>query len=204
LGQPRQWLRAQAPRQLAAIIIGVAGTNSVTDRALGSLASGNNQFDTYLAFTNNTGFSITQFTLTYDGEQWRLGGASTAVNVLTLQYSVTGLSGSWVGLGSAFNFSSPITSGSAGAALDGNAAANRVSGIGGTYTPSAQIANGGSFYLRWADPDDGGSDNAMAIDNVSISFTTAVPEPATWLLLTLGIGILGFTQRGKLRKSLKY
>jgi hypothetical protein len=57
--------------------------------------------------------------------------------------------------------------------------------------------------LRWADPDDGGSDNAVAIDNFSIS-VAAVPEPSTWLLIILGLGILGFTQRRKLCKSLKY
>jgi hypothetical protein len=181
---------------------GVAGANPVTDRALGSLASANNQRDTYVSFTNNTGFSIVQFTLTYDGEQWRLGANPSAINIFTLQYSATGASGSWVDLGNAFNFTSPITSGTVGA-LDGNAAANRVSGIGSTYTPSSQIANGSSFYLRWADPDDGGSDNALAIDNVNISFTTVVPEPSAWILLTAGLVILGFTQRRRLAKSQK-
>ena len=132
-----------------------------------------------VSFTNNTGLSIAQFTITYDGEQWRIGQASSAVNVLMLQYSSTGLSGSWVALGSGFNFNSPITSAAAGMALDGNAAANRISGIGGTYTSTSQIANGASFYLRWADPDDGGSDNAVAIDSLSISFSL-VPEPDTW------------------------
>src|SRR5689334_24580582 len=45
---------------------GVAGVNPLTERALGSLASGSTQRDTEIHITNNTGFDITQFTLTYD------------------------------------------------------------------------------------------------------------------------------------------
>jgi hypothetical protein len=167
---------------------GIAGTNPITDRALGSIASSSSQRDTYVSFTNNVGVSLTQFTIKYDGEQWRLGAAAPAINVLTLQYSATGLSGSWVALGSGFNFTSPINTGSAGVALDGNAAANRVANIGGVYTPASAIANGSSFFLRWADPDDGAADDGMAIDNFSI---TVVPEPgtvATGLLTLCGLG----------------
>jgi MYXO-CTERM domain-containing protein len=87
-------------------------------------------------------------------------------------------------------------------ALDGNAAANRISGIGGTYTPTSQIANGASFYLRWADPDDGGSDNAVAIDSLSILFSL-VPEPSTWLAGALALGAIGFMQRRRLCNTLK-
>jgi hypothetical protein len=179
---------------------GVLGTNPVTDRALGSLASASLQRDTYASFTNNTGLSIAQFTITYDGEQWRLGDNPSAINVLTLQYSATGASGSWVGLGSSFNFSSPITSGAIGA-RDGNAAANRIAGIGGTYTPSAQITNGSSFYLRWADPDDGGGDNAIALDNFSISLSL-VPEPSTWIAGILAFGGIICSQRKRIAAML--
>jgi hypothetical protein len=180
---------------------GVAGTHVVGERALGSLASAGNQRDTYVSFTNNTGFAISKFSLSYDGEQWRLGQASAATNVLTIQYSATGLSGSWVDLGSGFNFTSPITSGAAGTALDGNAAANRVAGIGGLYTPGASIANGASFFLRWADPDDGGSDAGMAIDNFSITLTL-VPEPSTWFAGALTLVGLITSQRRRLVRLL--
>jgi hypothetical protein len=178
---------------------GVAATNVVGERALGSLASAGNQRDSYVSFANNTGFTITQFSVSYDGEQWRLGDTTTAVNVLTLQYSATGLSGSWVALGSGFNFTSPITTGTTGA-LDGNAAANRVANIGGTYTPGANIANGSSFYLRWADPDDGGFDNGMAIDNFSI---TVVPEPSTWFAAGLTLVGLLSSQRRRLARLVR-
>ena len=49
---------------------GVAGTNAIGERALGSLASAGNQRDTEVDFTNNLGTNITQFSISYDGEQW--------------------------------------------------------------------------------------------------------------------------------------
>ncbi len=168
---------------------GVAGVNAVTDRALGSLASGSTQRDSELHITNNTGFDITMFSLSYDGEQWRVGGTTSVANTLMLQYSLTGLAGSWVNMGSSFDFTSPIVSGTAGA-LDGNAAANRVAGIGGTFTPASPIPDGTTFFLRWADPDDASSDNAVSLDNFSFS---AIPEPSVYMLL--GVGLLFCGQR---------
>jgi hypothetical protein len=163
---------------------GIAGTNGVGERALGSLASASTQRDTEVDFTNNLGFNITQFSISYDGEQWRNGG-STVPNVLTLQLSLDGTT--WVSLGAAFNFTSPINT-STGSALDGNASANRVAGIGGTFTPSTAILNGSVFYLRWADPDDTGSDAALAVDNFTFS---AIPEPSIYMLLGVGILLCG-------------
>lgn len=105
------------------------------------MTASSTQRDTEVHFTNNTGFDITQFTISYDGEEWRNGGTTSVANTLTLQLSLTGLSGSWVDLGSAFNFTSPIFGGTAGA-LDGNAPANRVAGIGGTFSPGTAITDG--------------------------------------------------------------
>jgi len=135
-------------------------------------------------FTNNMGFDITQFTISYDGEQWRNGG-STVPNTFTLQLSTDGLT--WTALGSAFNFVSPINT-STPAALDGNAAANRVAGIGGTFVLSTPILSGAAFYLRWADPDDTGADSGIALDNLNFS---AVPDPSLYMLLGVGILLCG-------------
>src|SRR5260221_6879437 len=57
---------------------GVAGTNPVTDRALGSVSSGtpgNILFG--VRFTNNTGTTITSLDISYNGEEWRNGGDTT-------------------------------------------------------------------------------------------------------------------------------
>ena len=173
------------------------GTTGSTERALGSTAASGAQRDTYVSFTNGTLSTITSLNITYDGEQWRVGSNTgsqpQSINVLTLQYSATGLTNTWVNVGSSFNFTSPnLGTGTAGA-LDGNA--NRVTGIGGTYTPSVPIAPGGSFFLRWADPDDGGNDAGMAIDNFSI---TIVPEPSTWIGALLAVAAIGYMQRRRI------
>ncbi len=81
-------------------------------------------------------------------------------------------------MGAAFNFNSPLNSGHAGP-LDGNAPANRVSGIGGTYTPATSITNGQVFYLRWADADESSADDGMALDDLTITFTLANNPSAT-------------------------
>ncbi len=116
-------------------------------------------------------------------------------NTLTLQISLTGLANSWVSLGSAFNFTTPIN-GATASLLDGNAAANRVAGIGGIFTPGTAIPNGSTFFLRFADPDDAGIDAGIAIDNFAF---TVVPEPSVYMLL--GVGILLCGQRFFRRKS---
>ena len=135
---------------------GVAATNVVGERALGSLASGGNSRLIEARFINNTGASISSITINYDGEQWRLGVASgSAETGYKLYYSTDGTN--FTAMGSGFNFTPPIMSGTAGA-LDGNASANRVANIGGLYTPASAIANGTTFYLRWLDTDDSGTD----------------------------------------------
>ncbi|PYI85564.1 MAG: hypothetical protein DME26_10735, partial [Verrucomicrobia bacterium] len=123
------------------------GSSGSSDRALGSLAANSIQRDTDARFVNRSGAAILSFTIRYTGEQWRLGGRGSPTNHLVLQYSTDGIN--FTALGAAFNFNSPLNSGHAGP-LDGNAPANRVSGIGGTYTPATSITNGQVFYLRWA------------------------------------------------------
>src|SRR5439155_21484370 len=60
---------------------------------------------------------------------------------------------------------------------DGNNAANRLTGIGGTYAPAQPVAPGQMFYLRWADADSPSSDHAMAIDDLAMTFTFSNPPP---------------------------
>ena len=59
---------------------GVAGTNPVTDRALGSVGSGTTGTIYQAArLTNNTGSTITSLDISYIGEQWRNGGTSIPI-----------------------------------------------------------------------------------------------------------------------------
>ncbi|MGC3958310.1 MAG: PKD domain-containing protein [Verrucomicrobiota bacterium] len=151
------------------------GSSGSSDRALGSLASASTQRDTELRFVNQSGATITALNIFYTGEQWRVGGNSAVNNALVLQYSLNGTS--FTAVGSSFDFNTPIDSGSAGA-LNGNSAANRVTGIGGTFMPASGIPTGQTFYLRWADADNTSSDHGIAVDDLTISFTVSNPPPA--------------------------
>ena len=174
------------------------GLTAAGDRALGSLASAGNQRDTEARFSNGLSLPIGSLTISYTGEQWRNGGTTSVDNALILQYSTNG--STWTNLGNAFDFHTPIDSGTAGA-LNGNLAANRVTGIGGAYVPGSQIAPGSTFYLRWADADDAFSDHGIAIDDFSLAISL-VPEPGTWIAGAFALGAIGFSQRRRFARLL--
>ncbi len=182
------------------------GSAAATDRALGGIgaqaavfnnpASGN--VAAWIAFsaTNNTGTALGQFSFAYDGEQWRDGGATGAAQTMKVEFgfgSTFGPGITWVPLtGGTFEFSSPIFSNASGLALDGNAAANRSAGRGGTVTGLNWTA-GQTLWLRFVETNDTGNDHALAIDN--FTFFAPVPEPRGWALAALGMAALWFRCR---------
>ena len=160
------------------------GTGTATDRALGSLGSGNAAIGNLfwgVRLQNNTGSTITQLDISYTGEQWR--NSAAAAQTLSFSYlvgapTVTGSLAEFQSAGVAvpqLDFTSPITGGVA-AALDGNLAANRV-----TLTHSItglSIPNGTEIMLRWSDPDHTGADHGLSIDDFSVTAQGAVaPTP---------------------------
>ena len=145
------------------------GSAGNSDRAFGSLAGNNLQRDTEARFINATGSNITSFIVSYTGEQWRQGGASAVNNDLVMQFSSNGTN--FTAMGVEFTFNTPFDTGTAGGALDGNNATNRVTDIGGVYFPASVVTNAGVFYLRWADADSAGTDHSIAIDDLSVTFT---------------------------------
>jgi DNA/RNA endonuclease G (NUC1) len=156
---------------------GVAGTNPVTDRALGSVASSGTGTVFHAArLTNNTGAAITSLDISYTGEQWRNGG-NAAAHTLTFQYQVadpgvvTGANLPATGWTTVpeLSFTGPIT-GTIAAALDGNAPANRVVR---SAALAVAINNGQEIWIRWQDPDDSGSDHGLAVDDFSVTATAA-------------------------------
>jgi hypothetical protein len=172
------------------------GSANAAERALGSLVS-NTTAPHYIAIalTNNSGAALDGFTLDYTGEQWRNNSNANA-QALVLQYGFGnsyGAVGGWTAAGTGFDFSSPIHTGSA-AALNGNLAANRVTGLGGSV--NASWAQGQTLWLRWADLNESGSDHGLAIDNVNVGvIAAAVPEPTTYAMLLAGLGCVGFIAR---------
>jgi DNA/RNA endonuclease G (NUC1) len=152
---------------------GVAGTNPATDRALGSVASGSTTTVFHAArLTNNTGGTITSLDISYAGEQWRNGG-NAAAHSLTFQYQVAGAgvitdanapATGWTTF-APLSFSGPVATATA-ATLDGNAGPNRVAR---SATLTVTVGAGQEIWLRWQDPDDGGSDHGLAIDDFSVT-----------------------------------
>ena len=141
------------------------GTNSSTDRALGSLQSGTliSSFGAY--FINNTGTTITSLKIVYTGEQWRLGTAGRT-DILDFQYSTNTTnisSGTWTDFNQ-LDFTSPVIT--IAGAKDGNAAANKSLT---EYTiHGLSIAAGAEFFIRWNDFNASGGDDGLAIDDFSI------------------------------------
>jgi hypothetical protein len=124
-------------------------------------------------FRNNSIFGIETVTVSYDGEQWRTGSVATNVTSLVLQASLDGTN--YTDMGAAFNFTQPIFT-PVSTALDGNLAANRVAGIGGTYALASPVLPGATLYLRWFDFNDPNTDPVLGIDNFSFAATlTNIP-----------------------------
>ncbi len=153
------------------------GTTGSTDRALGGLLSGTLTPLFGAFFQNNTGAPISSITITYVGEQWRLG-ATGRKDSLLFQYSTDASSlttGTWVN-SKDLDFAGPISTGTVGA-LNGNATANR-STI--TYTINGlSIAPGANLYIRWNDFNASGADDGLAVDSFSLTPGTVVVNPCT-------------------------
>jgi uncharacterized protein len=160
------------------------GTGTATDRALGSLGSGNAAVGNLfwgVRLQNNTGATITALDVTYTGEQWR--NSAAAAQALTFSYlvgspTVTGSLAEFQSAGvtvPALNFTGPITGGTAGA-LNGNLAANRTAV---TFSITGlSIPNGTEVMLRWSDPDHTGADHGLSIDDFSVTPQGGIPMPA--------------------------
>ncbi len=149
------------------------GSAGSTDRALGGLQSGNLVPTIGVSFTNNSGSTITSLSISYRGEQWRLG-ATSRVDRLDFQYSLNATSVAnstftWIDVNT-LDFTAPTTTGTAGP-LDGNAPANAAA-FTGTIS-GLSIADGATFYLRWTDFNPSGADDGLAIDDFSLTPTFA-------------------------------
>ncbi len=162
------------------------GASSNSDRALGGLRTGTLIPLFGAGFANNTGATITSLTISYTGEQWRLGFAGR-IDRLDFQYSTDATSittGTWTNFDS-LDFTSPNTA-TAGA-KDGNNATNRT--LLSSTISSLSIAAGATIWIRWQDFDASNADDGLAVDDFSLT-PAAVPEPAS-LPMVVGLIAVG-------------
>jgi hypothetical protein len=185
------------------------GASASTDRALGDLGSNTLNpvsgpgGDIYigLRLSNNTGQILDSFTLSYNGEQWRDGGATTpTAQTMSFTWSTTATAISDPNTSftpaSALSFTSPVFANTgSGAAVDGNGAGKVA--IGPVTVSGINWLPGTDLWLRWDDLNDVGNDHGLGIDDLSFSADIAVPEPSSLALLGLGIAGVMMVRRRK-------
>lgn len=150
------------------------GTQGSGDRALGVLASGSLTSTIGAQLRNDSGAALADLDISFFVEQWRLGTPGGA-DVLTFAYSANATSltsGTWTPF-TGLNAVAPVTAGTEGTRLDGNAAANRAQ-VSATLQ-GINLAPGASLWIRWSDINDGGVDDALAIDDIVFGTPVDIP-----------------------------
>ncbi len=184
----------------------VTGTG---DRALG--ASGSISSNVYFGvrFQNLSSAAIYGTLIEFDGEQWyrrqQTNGSQIGPQVgskieFSFKIFEPGLGGLYLEEDNAtwtyvpeLTFISPnATLNTNQIFLDGNAPENSVRDIQALVT-GFTLAPGQELWLRWSSQDVPGGvvSHGLGIDNLSVSFITAIPEPAAFAGLA-GLGALGF------------
>ena len=152
------------------------GADGLTERALGGLQSGSLIPVFGAKIRNTTGSTLTDLSISYVGERWRLG-ATGREDRLDFEYSTdaTSLSdGTWTAV-STLNFTAPSSSEATGP-LNGNDEANRVTVTGTVQNLS--LANGAALWIRWVDFNASGTDDGLGIDDFSVTgIVNAVAAP---------------------------
>jgi uncharacterized protein len=190
---------------------GSFGILGSADRALGSSLNGA-QADVLhfgVRFVNDASSLITGFDISFDGEQWFYGDSIPGViESLVFSYqifdagqgSLSAPSG-WTAV-NALEFVSPVANSTSYLqGLNGNLPANRQEGIADSFT-GLTLATGQELWLRWTASDLLQiTDHSLAIDNLSVRFT-AVPEPATYVVVVGGFAFSAVLCRRKRRAEL--
>jgi hypothetical protein len=156
------------------------GAVGSSERALGTVLSGNQSLAIGGSFVNNTGGAIASLAISFVGEQWRLGTQGRADRI-DFQYSLDATSlttGTWTDVNT-LDFSTPNMVAATGA-IDGNAVGNYTS-VSGTIT-GLSIANGATVWIRWNDFNAQGSDDGLAVDDLSVTGQSGLTstQATTW------------------------
>ena len=152
------------------------GTGTSTDRAFGcanSSATGVIAYAVY--FYNDSGATLTNFFISYVGEQWRKENNANKQELLfdyrissSAIYLNASTSTTWGGTTvPGLTFTNRYSAATAATALDGNQSSNRETR---SATLAIGITNGQYAMFRWLDADHSGNDHQMGIDDVSITY----------------------------------
>lgn len=158
-----------------------------TYRCLGSLNDASNRSIQYgVLIENNTGSKITSIEVSYTGKVWRVGTSATAIDTLSFSFIPITSSATLRGLRDRKKFLGDINArevknlcfttpsmmsaaeGSISTKVDGDDAANQTRL---TATLPISLKPGEVVMLRWADNDEAGEDQALAIDDLVVKAT---------------------------------
>ena len=162
------------------------GTTGDADRAMGGLCSVDIGPYCYgIKLYNSSSYTITNISVGYTGEQWRISKALSEQNI-TFYYKITSdpsltftssYSGTWVPV-KALDFVSLKAGPGLIKALNGNDPSNRRI-ITEFSIPGIAIPSGSYVLLRWMDPANAEGDFGLAIDDVTVNWTVPDKEPAS-------------------------
>lgn len=157
---------------------------------------------TTIGFTNNTGKTIKDLTVSFDVFQWRKGASSTGTQFGRLSTLDLAGSSNLTGLNS-FNFTaanhSALSQLAVGRAFGAAAPADFTADTSFTQTLTGlSLANGENFSFSFTYNRGAGSGSAqgIALGNFSV---TAVPEPSSMAILALVGGVGAYRARNRLR-----
>lgn len=143
------------------------GTESSSERALGSLMTGSKTYSIGAEFTNSTGAVIDNLIIEYTGEQWSIN-FSGRHDLMSFKYSLDATSlnsGTWTAF-SALDFIGPIGNASQHGALNGNAEENRVEVY--AVLPNVNLQPGSKIWIKWVDMPATFTDDGLSIDDFSL------------------------------------
>jgi hypothetical protein len=141
------------------------GTASSTERAFGALRVGTLAPTIGARIKNDTGSTITSLAIAYTGETWRVGAASRSDSLIFEisedATSIVDSGATWTAV-TELDYTNPGAGAIAGGSLqDSDAISHTITGL--------NIPAGATFFIRWNDTDVTGADDAMGIDDFSIT-----------------------------------
>lgn len=162
-------------------------SGNTADRVLATSPTSYSGSALQLALTNNTGGSFNQITISYDTRRFNAVSTAGELPGYWLFFSLDGSSWSNV---DALNPTLTTVPNSAGLSQVSNA----------TFSLGANVANAQNLWLRWVDDNakPTSPDQIIGLNNVSV-MAMAVPEPQTYALMVLGLGLLGALARKRVR-----